>query len=281
MWITFQQKAKRIFPSRQAFYYRPGNTFDLPPEWAMQHLAASEAVLADAPMVPVPAEPFIPPSLGDDMLTVACVWKQGGAYRTPEYVERLARAVARHLDQPHRFVCLTDYGGEVDGAEVIPLLHGWPGFWSKIELYRPGLFTGPVLYLDLDTIICGPLDDIVSTPGPVAATWDLQHGWLNSSCLLWRVDLSCVYGAMCADPDGIMARYERGDLWGDQGLLQHTLSRAGIPWVWMQEAYPDAVWWHPNAFRHQPPPPGVSIALWYGEPKPHEVRSAWLDQHWR
>lgn len=281
MWITFQTKAKRIFANRQAFYYRPGNTFDLPPEWAMQHLAAGEAVPADAPMVPVPAEPFIPPSLGDDMLTVACVWKVGPGHPGPDYAEKLARAVARHLDTPHRFVCLTDHDGEIEGAEVIPLRHDWPGFWSKIELFRPGLFTGPVLYLDLDTIVCGSLDAIAATPDPVVASWDLQHGWLNSSVLLWRVDLPCVYEAMCADPKAVMARYESGDLWGDQGLLQHTLSREGIPWVWLQEAHPAAVWWHPNAFRQQPAPAEVGLSLWYGHPKPHEVRSAWVQEHWR
>ena len=281
MWITFTSRASRIFKDRTAFYYQPGNTFDLPPEWAMQHIAAGEAREADAPMAPVPAQPFVPPSMGDDMLTVACVWKTGGSYTTPEYVEKLASMVARHLVTAHRFVCLTDHDQPIAGAETIPLQHGWPGFWSKVELYRPGLWSGPVLYIDLDTIICGDIDAIAETPGNVVALWDLQHGWLNSSFLLWRVDLSCVYDAMLADPAGVMQQYETGDLWGDQGLLQATLSRRSIPWTWVQEAHPDALWWHPNAMRTLPAPDGVRVALWYGHPKPHEIRSAWVLEHWR
>ena len=76
---------------------------------------------------------------GAGMLTVASVFKSGGTY-FPKYVRVLRDAVRRNLTIPHRFVCLTD----VDvPCERIPLIHGWPSFYSKIELFRPGLFDGP------------------------------------------------------------------------------------------------------------------------------------------
>ena len=97
-------------------------------------------------------------------LTVASVFKSGGDY-FPRYVRVLRDAVRRHLPVEHRFVCLTDV--EV-ACERIPLVHGWPSFYSKIEVFRPGLFDGPVLYLDLDTVICGDLGDLARLAGEVA-----------------------------------------------------------------------------------------------------------------
>ena len=87
------------------------------------------------------------------MLTVACVLKSGGTY-TPEWVGRLRAGVKRHLPREHMFVCLSD----VDVPSMrIPLEHDWPGWWSKMELFR---LPGPILYFDLDTAIVGSLSDI-------------------------------------------------------------------------------------------------------------------------
>ncbi len=87
------------------------------------------------------------------MLTVACVLKSGGIYDAT-WVARLRDGVKRHLPMDHRFVCLSD----VDvPCERIPLEHDWPGWWSKIELFR---LEGSVLYFDLDTAIVGNIENI-------------------------------------------------------------------------------------------------------------------------
>ena len=92
--------------------------------------------------------------------TVACVLRSGGIY-TEEWVDRLRRDVAANLAIPHRFVCLTDMAPD---CETLPLRDPWTGWWSKLELFRPGNFNGPVLYLDLDVIVVGDLTEIVSHP---------------------------------------------------------------------------------------------------------------------
>jgi hypothetical protein len=284
MWIQFQARpyAARILPDRTAFYYFPGEVLDLPRAWAEEHLAAGEAVPAAPPAPFQPPEPLLLPSLGDEAPTVACVWRTGGPYDAHDYVGRLARGVARNLTLPHRFVCLTDFAGELpEGVERIPLLHRWPGFWPKVELFRPGLFRGPVLYLDLDTVVCGPLDALAAAEDTILAAWDLKHGWLNSSFLRWSVDLSCVYARMERAPQDIMASFAEGGLYGDQGLLQETLEQRCIPWRWVQDRFPELVQWHPYTERHLPAPAGTSVALWYGHPKPHEATGDWLAQHWR
>nr|WP_145924153.1 hypothetical protein [Halomonas elongata] len=43
-----------------------------------------------------------------------------------------------------------------------PLAHGWPGWWSKLELFRP--HGGDLLYLDLDTVVRGDLQPLIDAP---------------------------------------------------------------------------------------------------------------------
>jgi len=283
MWVRFVARAKQIEPDRTARYFTPGECLDLEPALAMRFMAEQSAVEAKAPGAPTHDDPFIPPSLGDDPLTVACVYRTGGVYDRVDYVGPLARAVARHLSRPHRFVCLTDAETVPVGVERVPLLHKWPGFWSKVELHRPGVLTGPAIYLDLDTVVCGSLDPIVDAlaGNPVLASWDMQHGWINSSFLAWSVDLSSVYETMCADPAAVMAKYDgTGAFWGDQGLLQEVLMDWRIPYAWVQEAVPAAVAWQPLPLRGTAPAPGTTVSMWYGNPKPHEIKTEWMAQHW-
>lgn len=282
-WLRFVSRAKQIEADRTARYFVPGEQLDIEPHLAARFIAEQSAVEIEAPEPNTPEDPFVPPRLGDDILTVACVWKTGGVYDRYDYVGRMARAVARNLTRPYRFVCLTDAAEVPPGVERIPLLHNWPGFWSKVELHRPGLFTGPVIFFDLDTVICGSLDpiaDAIDDAKPLCA-WDMQHGWINSSFLAWNQDLSAVYADMAAHPAGTMQVYDgTGPWWGDQGHLQVTLQEKHIPWRWVQEVVPYAVAWQPIPLRGMPAAPGVAVSMWYGHPKPHEIQTDWMQEHW-
>ncbi len=104
------------------------------------------------------------------MITVACVYWKGkfrGRERiyTTEWVERLRSMVARHLPMEHHFVCLSNV--EVP-CDRIPFVNNWVGWWNKIELFRPGLFEGRTLYLDLDLVILKDLTPIVEFPSKFA-----------------------------------------------------------------------------------------------------------------
>jgi len=102
------------------------------------------------------------------MLTVATVLRSGSTYG-PEWVERLRRQVQDHLPVDHRFVCLSD----VDvPCERIELETDWPGWWAKLEMWRPGTFDGPVLYFDLDTLIVDDISALATYSGRRAALND-------------------------------------------------------------------------------------------------------------
>lgn len=105
------------------------------------------------------------------MISVACVyWK--GKFRGREnifsskWVRILFNMVYRNLpDDAFQFFCLTNVPEEFENdkyIQAIPLEHNWRGWWSKIELFKPGLFpdNSRVLYLDLDSIVLKNLNPL-------------------------------------------------------------------------------------------------------------------------
>jgi len=95
------------------------------------------------------------------MKYVACV-KWGKKYG-PEYVNKLFRMVRRNASSDITFVCFTDNGDGVDERVQIwelpyPELTGW---WNKVALFSSNLpISGTVLFLDLDVVIIGSIDDL-------------------------------------------------------------------------------------------------------------------------
>lgn len=108
------------------------------------------------------------------MNTVVTVLRSGGEFNAT-HVQAMQRQVTQWGPTGTRFVCLSDV--PVEGVETIPLLHKWPGWWAKIELFRPDI-KGDFLFTDLDNVIVGPMDDLFNRGFP-----QLQHnGW---TALMW------------------------------------------------------------------------------------------------
>jgi hypothetical protein len=101
-----------------------------------------------------------------------------GAKYGPDYLNRLYAMVARHTSQPFTMWCLTD-----DAAGVRPEVRCLPlpplgceppvrthGVWGKSRLWLPDFGpegpTGPVLFMDLDVVVTGPLDGFFEVGGP-------------------------------------------------------------------------------------------------------------------
>ena len=75
------------------------------------------------------------------MLHICCI-RAGEAF-SPDYVLFLKDMIARNLEGGFeaRFVCFTDRPGELpDHIETAPLPAELPGWWSKLALFREGLF---------------------------------------------------------------------------------------------------------------------------------------------
>jgi hypothetical protein len=75
------------------------------------------------------------------MLHVVCI--KAGPKFGPDYPNILFDMVRRSLAEgyPGTFTCFTDDASGLDeGIEVRPLPADLPGWWSKLALFKPGLF---------------------------------------------------------------------------------------------------------------------------------------------
>ena len=213
------------------------------------------------------------------MLTIMCVLRSGGDTYDHSWVAKLQRGVARNLTLPHRFVCISDV--EVP-CERVPLLHNWPGWWSKIELFRKGVITGPTLYLDLDTVIVGNMDDIVRCTKPFAMLRNFSADNMVGSGIMWFRDAESVphkvYNKFARMPECYMEHHLRmedahtsyiGDqafIWDALNYDVETLDFKGIC----------------SYKRHcrKMLPVDSSIVAFHGRPRPSEATDAWVSQHW-
>lgn len=141
-------------------------------------------------------------------MLVTCVLKSGGIY-TVEHVKRLQRSVARYLPKKHRFVCLSDIDVP---CERIALRGDLPGWWSKMELFWR---LQPVLYFDLDTLICGDLTDIAeqaAKPEFTVLRDFYRETGVGSGMMAWGVDMKPLYHAFMSKHSEFIGVYgTRGD----------------------------------------------------------------------
>ena len=208
-------------------------------------------------------------------VTVACVLRSGGVYDA-RWVLALKAQVERHLPVPHRFVCLSDM--PVPGVEVILLTQDWPGWWSKVELFRPDLFDGQAVYLDLDTLAIGDLSDLAGYEGDFALlrNWNRPEGY-GSGVMLWRPssDSARIFLDFAVDPAGHMERH-RSD--GDQGWIGEVIG-TGDDIGRLQDLFPGQVASYKIDHCHTQAPAGTRLVAFHGRPKPNNC-GGWAQVAW-
>lgn len=213
-------------------------------------------------------------------LAIACVlktgkWRTGIGSRAVDYRPEHVQWLKRQCDQYApgvRFVCLTNEPS-IEGVETIPLEHDWPGWWSKIELFKHDL--GRVMYTDLDTVIVGPLAEMLEYPHDFTALQALNNRpakYLNSGLMAWHGKRPDLFDAFAKDPDYWIKTCVTGDNWGDQGFIGHHLPR----WQAWQELFPGAVGSYKNTWNRQKPPADAKVVCFHGEPKPFNVNHDWV-----
>jgi len=159
------------------------------------------------------------------MINIVCVLRQGGKVGyDATWVEKLKNSVARNLTLPHRFICLSDCDVSCDR---IPLDNIGKGYWAKIQLFKTGLFDKPVLYLDLDTVICNNIDALVIKllEQDTFVMWkDPDYNISSSAIMFWNGDYSLIYKTYIEDHkhyEDKFSTWNQGPerLVGDQALI--------------------------------------------------------------
>lgn len=175
------------------------------------------------------------------MTTFLTVLKSGGGY-DERHVVALARSVAQHGTAFDRIVALTDLPLAIEGVDVVPLLHDWPGWWSKIEAFRADLGDDRRLVCDLDTIVAGSIDPFAE-PGLMALEDHFHKGRVSSALMRWEgASLAFVYETFAADAARFMTPGSCGEVpnavHGDQVVIDHLLRREGAMPEFAQVRYP-------------------------------------------
>lgn len=209
------------------------------------------------------------------MLQIVCV-KAGTKYG-PEYVNKLEDMVRRNLPGgfPGKFVCFTDDpAGLSDGIEILELPNNLTGWFNKLYLFKAGLFphNDRILYFDLDTLITGPLDEIVKYDGEFAILRDFYRPkGLQSSVIAWEANTH----------RNIWEEYEAAGYpdinGGDQAWIECKL--LSTPQLW-QDLYPKSFVSY-KVHCQNGPVKGAKVVVFHGHPRPHEVTEGWVPSVWK
>lgn len=208
---------------------------------------------------------------------IACVLKSGGIYG-PEHVRSLAEQTSK-VAPSEPFVCLSDV--LVDGIETVALRHDWPGWWSKLELFRPDVFPAGerVLFADLDTVIVGDLDSVLSVEAPFVALADFYRRpplqrmrGLGSGLLRWTAgEQAELYDAFRADADVLMRKHAKH---GDQEFIERLRP---IVSFWEDEIPGQIVSFKVHCRKGIPE--NARIVCFHGKPKPWDLGVNWGTVH--
>jgi alpha-N-acetylglucosamine transferase len=225
------------------------------------------------------------------MSTIICM-KWGTRYG-PEYVNRLLAGVRRHTKMPVRFVCFTDNAeGLHSQVEVKPLpAINIPSHvasfkpWPKLSVWQFPLFDleGDILFLDIDLIITGPLDDFFTYhPNEycVIENWtQMGQGIGNTSVFRFPAGkYADIYKKFMQSPETILKEYR---------VEQHYIS-AMIP----EQKFWPAEWcvsfkhsilpkFPMNWFKVPKLPKDTRIVAFTGKPDPDEaLEGRWPVKSW-
>lgn len=220
-------------------------------------------------------------------MAVACVCKTGGDF-TADCVHRLVSALRRNTKCTRLdVVCLTDNDELLSDSSAsfraVPLLRGWPGWWSKLELFRSDVFKDKesVLYFDLDTVIVGNIDNLLKLRVDFGALrpWNPRNrasGMLASGMLCWKPGL---YSFLYENFDLANAP-TRG---GDQRYISDVMSSRQYPWVFLNDYAKIFSYKRECRRNNERPPDGAQVICFHGKPRPRDLlgTNKWVARHWK
>lgn len=195
---------------------------------------------------------------------ILTVLKSGGDFNAG-HVRRLQAQCARFAPNAG-FACMSDEW--IDGVERIPLVEGWPGWWSKMELFR---VAGPILYMDLDTTIVGDLEPLLqvvrSRPFIALRDFNPKARALGSGLMGWSGNLMDLYCVFKRQAEVAMRDFVTAKRWGDQGWIDENV---GVRSYW-QELLPGAVVSFKKDVAGRGVPKAARVVCFHGKPRPWEV----------
>lgn len=136
-------------------------------------------------------------------------------------------------------------------------------------MFRPGLFDGPVLYLDLDIMAVGSLDEVAIGHRFAMLKSFWPHSVVNSSVMAWASNMGAVYEQFAQRPGEYMNEYRVPGKWGDQDFIAR---HSPIDREYLQVACPGKFASYKLTMHEKPDiAHRYSIIIFHGHPKPWDT----------
>lgn len=219
-----------------------------------------------------------------------------------QYVENLYNMLCANSSQGVRLHVYTETDRTVPAHMVHHSLVPWTGiagprraWWYKMQMFNTDYFQGPMLYLDLDVVITGDIDWVWELDQKYFwAVHDFRRLWksafqgINSSVMFWDTrQHNYIWEKFIAqDLDLVIRRYR-----GDQDFLTAEIdpTRRGFfdndrikSWKWqIKDGGMDMrtrAYFNPNSKTVLDD--RISIVVFHGDPKPHEVTDHVIQRRW-
>lgn len=227
----------------------------------------------------------------------------------PDYVNRLYNMVERNLTLPFTFICFTEKSeGLNPKIEVRPLPEmdlppDKERGWRKLSLFRKGVgLEGRVLFLDLDTVIVGNIDDYFKIDGEFIFIkhWNpsKKHGIGETGVYRFEAEkLDFLYTYFMENMELVKKNYRH-----EQAYVGDVLSKKGLASFWPSEWMPSfkytCMYPFPLCFFKAPRlPKSAKMVVFHGNPTPdqamagtvkgikklvrHVIVPQWLKDNWR
>lgn len=223
-----------------------------------------------------------PPTLTTNLdFSIFCVLKSGGDY-TVDNVVVLRNMVKRGIRKDVSFYVLTDLLDvpELGDCRIIPLKDNLPGWWSKIELFRPDICEADrIIYFDLDTVITGSIDGLANLPSGFfygLQPWNPKNranGMVASGMMVWEPKK---YQFIYKDFNYIMVdKYQ-----GDQQYITDSLEKHGYKWRPIQNDFSGIYSFKRNCRNGLPK--DAKIVCFHGKPRPFQALDIpWVRRHYK
>lgn len=235
-----------------------------------------------------------------------------GTLYGPDYVNRLYAMVRRNTRGEIRFVCLTERPeGIRPEVECFPCPsvnakppHDNDG-WRKLTLWAPQVadLKGAFVYLDIDVVVTGPLDDFFTHPGEfcIMRNWTQMKRRVGNSSV-FRIEVGAhtrVWEKFSADPEAAIRSVDNEQIyiclehgnptwWPDEWCIsfkEHCVPAFPLNWIQTPRLPANT---RVVAFHGLPNPPDAIKGEWpLGRRKPwkrlykHLRPTSWVAEHWR
>ena len=210
--------------------------------------------------------------------------------------------VERNLTVPHTFVCYTEDATGIDSSiqiEPLNLISGVQGWWYKPMFFNPQLgLEGTILFFDLDVVIFDNIDYLFTyQTDKFCIIRDFNrhviHNYNKFNSSIFRLNTgmhSSVYTDFINNPQVPIRRYQ-----GDQDWIRATV-KDGTYEYWPDEWIQSYKWEMRGKPRFNRMPRGerdfevngdpvikdsTSVAVFHGDPNPHNCKDQWVVDNWR